>query len=238
MKAQLALVLCLVCAYVMASPLQVNVRIDKTQVVAGESLTAHVTVFNPSSADVTVLTWFTPLEGMRSDLFRIEHEETGRLAVYKGMIMKRVFPAPESAYVTIAAGEAKFIELSLSDNYHFMVDGAHRISLLSALHYFSSSSVVANASEFDGELEVSSEPHIVVVERANPASLVAAAAAASTSTNTLHPDAISYISCSSTQQSGIKSALPIAQSDATQAYNYLTSARYVLLVRFLSDARV
>jgi len=215
--------LALVCVC-FASPLEVSVRVDKTEIIAGEALTARITVLNPTDQDQTVLSWFTPLEGIRSNIFHIVHEESGRTAVYKGMIMKRSFPAPESAFITIAAGQAKHIEVSLSDNYHFLSNGIHKISLVASFNTFASSSVPINASEFDAEVEITSEPHLVVVQSADPSALVTAI----TNNNNRQQreiEAITYVSCTSTQQSGVQKALPIAQSDATQAYNYLTAAK-------------
>mgnify|MGYP001038752412 FL=1 len=211
---------------VAAASLEVRVRVDKTEVVAGEPLTARVSMLNAGSQPLTLLTWFTPLEGASSDMFRLMHIDTARAAVYKGRIYKRHFPAPIEAYTTLAAGEARHVEIDLADSYHFLSDGAYQVSLVAFFSGFYGLEARLDAEAFEFELEFVSPAAALSVRGASPLSLLPP-----TQTrphHTLHPEAISYIACSSTQQSGIKSALPIAQSDATQAYNYMVAAKYAL----------
>ena len=90
------------------------------------SVEVEYTVENITNQDVTLLTWYTPLEGFLSDLFLISNNQTKRLD-YKGKLVKRLQPEPED-YLVLPAKKRFSIRLDLAEAYSFSL-GHHQIQL-------------------------------------------------------------------------------------------------------------
>jgi len=190
-----------------ASTLQSIVTIDAAEHKFGEELPVTVTIFNPSPVPVTILTWRTPLEGIRHPVFTVFNTHTDNHAPYKGMLAKRAEP-DASAFRTLQPGEVVRSTFDLTQYYHFMEQGMHEVSLEVALEVMLDGQVTSEV--------LSSPPALVYVSHVRPDLLYSEPEVA--------PDAIGYVGCSSSQQSTILSALSIAKTDAQQAYMYLLTA--------------
>lgn len=90
---------------------------------AEESVMIRYTIRNNSDHNVSILKWGTPLEGFRTDLFKITRDSTTD-ATYIGRRVSRRSPVP-SDYETIRAKSAISIDLPLEAGYDLRMDGNH-----------------------------------------------------------------------------------------------------------------
>jgi hypothetical protein len=100
---------------------------EMTQATASSSATELVfSVRNRLDKEVKLLSWYTPLEGLMSDLFIITDDD-GEALPYQGMMVKRGAPQ-ESDYIAIPVGEAVEVVLELGLAYPFD-SGEYQITL-------------------------------------------------------------------------------------------------------------
>jgi len=94
----------------------------------GDSVELEFTLINHSETSLYVLKWYTPLEGLAGEIFRIERD--GQVIPYQGILATRVTPPPE-AYVLLEPGEALSAEVDLATAYDFSKSGEYTIEFLS-----------------------------------------------------------------------------------------------------------
>ncbi|MGD2105494.1 MAG: hypothetical protein PVJ55_10340, partial [Anaerolineae bacterium] len=99
---------------------------------ATDSVQIEVAVANHSEVGAYLLTWYTPLEGLRGDIFRVERD--GRPIPYEGPLVVRGNPTRED-YVFLDAGEALSCTVDLAavgetnkPPYDFSEPGKYTIS--------------------------------------------------------------------------------------------------------------
>ena len=100
------------------------------RVTAGGPVEITFTVTNRSAAAVSILRWYTPLEGVRGDIFRVTRGRRG--LPYEGPMMKRGDPAAGD-YVEIPAGKSVTGTADLSAAYRFRAPGTYRVSFTRGL---------------------------------------------------------------------------------------------------------
>ena len=114
-------------------------------------------VTNLSDQAVYLLDWYTPLEGILGDIFRVIHN--GQELEYLGPQVTRMTPLADQ-YVLIEAGGSKMVVVDLSSVYDFSQVGQYEIAYQSPLI----SHVVQDPSEFAttldelGPVEIPSQP--------------------------------------------------------------------------------
>jgi peptidyl-Lys metalloendopeptidase len=94
----------------------------------GDSVELEFTLINHSETGLYVLKWYTPLEGLAGEIFRIERD--GQPIPYQGILATRITPPPE-AYVLLEPGEALSAEVDLATAYDFSKSGEYTIEFLS-----------------------------------------------------------------------------------------------------------
>ena len=94
----------------------------------GETVKLKFTLTNNSEADLYVLKWYTPLEGIAGEIFRVERD--GQLIPYEGILAMRGDPTPE-AYLLLEAGRSVSAEVDLATAYDFSPAGEYTITFLS-----------------------------------------------------------------------------------------------------------
>ena len=94
----------------------------------GETVKLKFTLTNNSEVDLYVLEWYTPLEGIAGEIFRIERD--GQLMPYEGILAMRGNPTPE-AYLLLEAGRSVSAEVDLAIAYDFSPAGEYTITFLS-----------------------------------------------------------------------------------------------------------
>jgi hypothetical protein len=133
---------------------------------SGVNVPALFTLTNASADGVYVLKWFTPLEGMAGDIFRVERE--GAALPYRGKLVKRGPPIPED-YVWLEAGQSVAAEVDLAEGYDFSQAGQYTVEFRSPQisHVAFAASEQADAFEQLGRVHMPSEAVTVVVEHAS-----------------------------------------------------------------------
>jgi hypothetical protein len=94
----------------------------------GEPLKVRFVLANETESDLYVLNWFTPLEGLGGDIFRVTRD--GQRIRYQGPQASRGDPTPE-AYTLIEASGMASAEVDLSLAYDFSRAGSYTIEFVS-----------------------------------------------------------------------------------------------------------
>ncbi len=99
--------------------LSANISINSKQSTETPFL-VKVTFTNKGNADVYVLTYYTPLEGIYSNCFDVFRD--GKIVPYDGPIAKRAAPTQDE-YIRIPAGKSITVDVDLSSAYQVSVLG-------------------------------------------------------------------------------------------------------------------
>jgi len=94
----------------------------------GAVVKVRFTLTNISSEGFFVLKWFTPLEGLAGDIFRVQRD--GVDLPYRGKLVKRGPPISED-YVWIDAGGSISAEVDLAEGYDFSQAGQYTLQFRS-----------------------------------------------------------------------------------------------------------
>ena len=129
----------------------------------GETVKAVFTLTNTSSDGVYVLKWFTPLEGIAGDIFRVERD--GAELPYRGKLVKRGPPISED-YVWLEAGESVSAEVDLAEGYDFSQAGQYTIQFRSPQISQVAKTETEKADSFEelGMIQIPSNTVNVVIE--------------------------------------------------------------------------
>jgi hypothetical protein len=130
---------------------------------SGVIVTAAFTLTNTSSDGLYVLKWFTPLEGMAGDIFRVERD--GLELPYRGILVKRGPPMSED-YVRLEAGESASAEVDLAEGYDFSQAGQYTIQFRSPQisHVAETETEKADSFEELGMIQIPSNTVNVLIE--------------------------------------------------------------------------
>jgi hypothetical protein len=122
---------------------------------SGETVKLKFTLTNNSEVDLYVLKWYTPLEGIGGEIFRVERDGQG--IPYEGILAMRSDPTPE-AYLLLAAGRSTSAEVDLATAYDFSPAGEYTIAFLSPRisHVARAESEMARTVDELGPVEISS----------------------------------------------------------------------------------
>jgi peptidyl-Lys metalloendopeptidase len=93
--------------------------------------TVHFTLTNTSDRDLAVLKWHTPLEGFRSDMFRVERD--GTPAPYLGILVKRGAPIAEDI-VVLPKGGSVSADVDLLKAYGIYKPGDYTVQFVSLVY--------------------------------------------------------------------------------------------------------
>ena len=196
--------------------------LDKARQDVGSALT--FTMRNEGKEPVSVLKWQTPFFGIEHDLFDVE--VGGTASEYNGRWVKRGAPGPDD-WMTLLPGEAKSVEIDLSEAYDFSASGMYEMK------YAIDLAEATDADEREGRrdlrakrvesfpilrwVEGSGEPNRY--EEAFPIGMKA-----------LNPTP-AFESCSTTRQSTIKTALTSARSYGINSDSYFASKTYTTVTQ-------
>ncbi|HEY0782088.1 MAG TPA: protease [Thermoanaerobaculia bacterium] len=88
------------------------------------------TLENLSAEPVWVLVWYTPLEGIKGDIFRVSRD--GTALRYQGPMVKRGDPSVD-AYRRVEPGKPLTAEVDLARAYDLSAPGVYRVELTGPL---------------------------------------------------------------------------------------------------------
>jgi hypothetical protein len=94
----------------------------------GDPVRVEFTLTNASDLDLYVLQWYTPLEGIWGEIFRVTRD--GRAIPYEGPLVSRGAPLPEE-YVFLEPGASVSATVDLSPVYDFSEPGTYTIAFQS-----------------------------------------------------------------------------------------------------------
>jgi hypothetical protein len=98
---------------------------------AGQAVNIKFTLENVSHEALYVLTWYTPLEGLKGKIFKVTRN--GEEIPYEGRMIKRGNPARED-YMRIGPGESASATVDLSSGYNLGAPGEYRIEYKGRIH--------------------------------------------------------------------------------------------------------
>jgi hypothetical protein len=94
----------------------------------GDPVRLEFTLTNASDLGLYVLEWYTPLEGIWGEIFRVTRD--GRSMPYEGPLVSRASPLPEE-YVFLEPGASVSATVDLSPAYDFSEPGTYTIAFQS-----------------------------------------------------------------------------------------------------------
>lgn len=100
---------------------------------AGEGVALRFTVTNPTSEDIFILAYETPLQGFERDLLQVRRD--GEPIPYIGLLALRIGPA-EQDWLRIPAGESITGEFDLAQGYDLRRPGTYTIGFQGRLQVF------------------------------------------------------------------------------------------------------
>lgn len=97
----------------------------------GKPVSICFTLENCSEKKVCVLTWYTPLEGIKGRIFKVSFgDETIH---YQGRMIKRGNPARRD-YICIDAGKSRSVDIDLAPVYNLSRPGEYRVEFKGIIH--------------------------------------------------------------------------------------------------------
>jgi peptidyl-Lys metalloendopeptidase len=105
--------------------LLVTLDFNKRAFKATDKQTLKFSLTNESKRPLKVLKWHTPLEGLKSDMFRVDI--AGHRATYLGPIYKRM-PPTEADYITVRPGATLTAPVDLASAYDIALAGNYNVS--------------------------------------------------------------------------------------------------------------
>jgi peptidyl-Lys metalloendopeptidase len=195
-----------------------SVTLDSTASLVGpsEDVVVRITYRNDSQADLYLLRWQTSLKGVEGDLFDVFID--GQRAEYTGRLYKRAAPKAED-YLRIPAGGAVSADVELTSVYDMSRTGEY------AIRYRAFAQDALRADDLkilgvQGLASLESNTLFLAVERDGrlQEELATFQADAEAVTKALSP---SFVGCTSSRQTALKSALSNAQTLAYRAWYYL-----------------
>jgi hypothetical protein len=94
----------------------------------GKAVRLAFTLTNHSAERLYVLKWYTPLEGIFGEIFRVQRD--GQVIPYEGPLVMRGDPLPEN-YVQLDPGASVSAQVDLATSYDFTQAGDYAIEFLS-----------------------------------------------------------------------------------------------------------
>ncbi|MGD2166169.1 MAG: hypothetical protein PVH50_11660, partial [Anaerolineae bacterium] len=153
---------------------QLEARLQAPELVrSGKSVEVVFTLVNKSEMDLYVLEWYTPLEGVAGDIFRVER--CGEPVPYQGPLVMRADPRSQD-YIFLRAGSSvstTFDLASVGDTgkplYDVSKPGDYVISFISPRisHLATTEREIASSVDDLGPVEIPSNS--IVIEVASPA---------------------------------------------------------------------
>ncbi|MBS1251660.1 MAG: hypothetical protein MAG451_00693 [Anaerolineales bacterium] len=119
---------------------------------------------NRTDTELYVLKWYTPLEGIAGEIFRVERD--GQPLSYEGILASRAAPTRDD-YILLSPGESVSAEVDLATAYDFSKAGEYTIDFISPRisHIARTESEMAETLDDLGPIQISSGKVTVRIER-------------------------------------------------------------------------
>jgi hypothetical protein len=127
------------------------------RLLVGEEVNLKFTLTNESDTPLYFLKWYTPLEGIAGEIFKVTHD--GQAVPYEGILASRAFPSSDS-YMLINPGESISTVVDLGTSFDFKETGTYQIGFLSprTSHVARSADEMAKTDGDLGPVQILSNP--------------------------------------------------------------------------------
>lgn len=206
-----------------ARGLSATIDSDRNFVSGAEAAIVRVELRNDAAQDLYVLRWHTAVKGIEGNLFDVRLD--GKPVTYTGRLYKRAKPQAED-YIRIPAGRGVSAEVDLSRYYDMTRTGEYtvryRVPVQDALVGVGTKIAASNLREIESNVLS------IGVERDSRGRLLQQLAQEGpgrdgidvATGNYLNP---SFVSCSTTRQNTLRTALGYAETIARNSRNYLNN---------------
>ena len=198
---------------VSAAGLRATLEVDRAWLGSDDDVVAAVTITNDSASTILVPHWQVPGARLEADLFNVTLD--GQPVEYLGILVKRPAPTPAD-YVAIGPGKSLTGRTELSRHYDMASGGEYLISYRTDLSVGNRPGELAAATEADASAAVAIWRDAPVRAPVDWEAINAIPA----------PEGLSFTNCSSSQQSGVTTAVNGAKTYSTGAKNYLLGKTY------------
>lgn len=195
--------------------LTATISTEKSFLEASDDAVVLFNLFNPSNEDVYIASWQTPVRGIEGNIFDVR--KNGVPVAYTGRLYKRATPTAAD-YVRIPAGGMVSTRVDLSSAYDMYFSGEYTIQYRARVQ--DALRGPENAIQGDAVRNLESNAVILGAERIDVPEFAIDDAVVSATAPYLTPG---YVSCSTTRQSSLLTALANAESIALKARNYLNN---------------
>jgi hypothetical protein len=129
---------------------------------AGEDVNLKFALTNLSDRPLYLLKWYTPLEGIGGEIFKITRD--GQAVPYEGILAYRSFPTSE-AYILLDPGDTISAVVDLGASFDFSQPGTYQIGFISPQisHIAASEDGMAKSEDDLGPVQILSNPIILEV---------------------------------------------------------------------------
>src|SRR3954471_4236395 len=200
--------------------LTTTLETQKSFIGPSEDAVVRITYRNDAAEDLYLVRWQTALQGVEENLFDVRVD--AQPVAYTGRLYKRANPTA-SDYIRIPAGGSLSADVELSSVYDLSRTGEYSIRYQASLQNGLRGNTAKSLAGFGGSLE--SNTVFLAAERNERAvdaieKLAQIDEAARGAEKALTP---SYVSCSSSRQSSLATALNNAQGLAQRSRDYLNA---------------
>lgn len=212
--------------------LKVTLSSDSANLNGTNDVTVNVTMTNVGSVPVSVPKWYLPSQTSTSGVFTITRD--GEPVQYLGALVKRKqFSAAD--LVKIAAGESLYFKVELSALYDLSATGVYNLQYdapsVQVLRGPATNAATADRQAAQAQPQpqlqdlVSNTIALTIIGDANVEARRAADRAAASSSDAAAPAfaAVSFVGCSNTRQTQLRTALSSAESYASNSLGYLNA---------------
>jgi peptidyl-Lys metalloendopeptidase len=198
--------------------LSAEIQAERATLGASDDVYVRFTLHNESSQDLYVLSWQTPLRGVEENIFDVRRD--GQPVDYIGRLYKWATPRPED-FIRIPAGRSVSARVELSSVYDISRSGEYsiqyRVPVREALRATGAEVAAAKLGNIESNvvgLSIERDERLAVqapVEAPAPGLIVDGYRTPS------------FVSCSSSRQSSLITALGNAQTISQKARDYLNN---------------
>lgn len=211
-----ALLVCAPAAFAGTGGLRSEIQADKAVLGVADDVFVRFTLHNESPEDLYVLSWQTALRGIHEDIFDVRRD--GKPVGYTGRLYKWATPQAED-FVRIPAGGSVSARVELSSAYDISRTGEYsiqyRVPLREALRAIGAEVAAAKLGNIESNvlfLGIERDARLIAERTARKPEVIAGEALAP-----------GFVSCSSTRQSSLLTALSNAEAISLLARNYLNN---------------
>lgn len=210
---------------------QVSVTPEKNMLGASDNVVVNVTMTNTSSSPQYVLKWRTPFAGTSAPLFEVQRD--GAAVPYTGALVKRKAPT-QADYYLLKPGASHTVKVELSALYDMSVSGDYSVRYRAAspdLFLGSKGRVGGEVTAAGGavggnvaaDVLESDAASLYIEGRLPRGSASPIMQALKLQGGEVQAAALSFSSCSASQQSTITSAISAAKTMANNSNTYMAN---------------